>query len=224
MRTGELSKEQVKRPLEVERAFLTVAQRSNFSPLTALAYHAWRERSLSLLSGTHLPLDREARLFLAHAKPRRAERWLDVGTSTGFYAGVLAQAGCDVLAIDVSPAMLRAAAVRQRDDRIEYGLLNVEDSGLPSECFDGVTVGATLGETARPLLALSETARLLKPGGRLWLMYVARTGGEVQAFLSRFGGATFLDRAQVAAALPNCRLETALEVGSVVFELFRKRA
>ncbi|PYE54505.1 class I SAM-dependent methyltransferase [Deinococcus yavapaiensis] len=223
MRTGELSKEQVKRTPRNESVFLTTAQRSNFSPLTALGYHAWRARSLGLLSGTTLPLEREARLFLAHAKPRPGERWLDVGTSTGFYAGVLASAECDVLAIDISPAMLRAASARVRNDAIEWGLLNVEDSGLPSESFDGITVGATLGETARPLLALAEMERLLKPGGRLWTMYVARTGGEVQTLLSHFGGATFPDRAQVAAALPACSLQTALEFGPVVFELYGKR-
>lgn len=223
MRIGAHSKEALKRATPLGRLKFTPAQCSNLSPLVARGYHSWRTRSLGLLSGEAFGLDREARLFRALARPGPGERWLDVGTSSGFYAGVLAEAGARVLALDVSPAMLRAAQERQASAHIEWGLLNIEDSGLPSGRFHGVTVGATLNETADPERALGEVQRLLRPQGRLWLMYVARSGGEVQRALSRLGGTTFPDRAEVARALHACDLRAALVVREVTFELYVRR-
>ncbi len=76
---------------------LTLAQRSNLSPLTAWGYPIWRERSLTRLSGQFFPPAREAALFQALCRPQPGELWLDAGTSAGFFAGVLARAGCRVL-------------------------------------------------------------------------------------------------------------------------------
>ena len=222
MRMRRHSKEGLKRGGGVSPP-LSPAQRSNFLPPVAWAYPAWRARSLGWLSGRDLPLSREAALFRALARPGRGESWLDVGTSAGFYAGVLAAAGAWTLAADISPAMLAVAARRHASPRIEYALLNVEESGLPAASFDGVTVGATLNETARPYALLGECQRLLRPGGRLWLMYIARTGSPAQGALHALGGLTFPGRAQVARALPDCTLSAAADFGEVVFELFVRK-
>ena len=163
----------------------TPAQRSNELALTAAGYMAWRRRSLSWLSGGALPLEREAAFFLASCRPQPQQVWLDMGTSAGFYAGVLAGAGAQVLACDLSAAMLRQAARRETHPNITYALLNAEAYGLPAESFDGVTIGATLNETAHPRAMLAEAPRLLRPGGQLWLMALARDGSPKQALAAR---------------------------------------
>jgi 2-polyprenyl-3-methyl-5-hydroxy-6-metoxy-1,4-benzoquinol methylase len=198
---------------------LSLAQRSNTLELTARGYALWRARSLGLLSGRPFSLVREARMFRALCQPQPGERWLDAGTSAGFYAGVLADSGCRVLAADLSAPMLREGQRREPSARIDWALLNLEDSGLPSGGFDGVTVGATLNETHDPARFLRELARVLRPGGQLWLMYVPRTGGPLQGLLSRpaLGGLNFPDPAWVGRQLPGMTLVDGLGVGAVSF-------
>ncbi|GGI82981.1 class I SAM-dependent methyltransferase [Deinococcus wulumuqiensis] len=199
---------------------LTAAQRSNFFSLTAWAYPLWRARSLTLLAGEPFGLAREARLFLGLCRPAAGERWLDVGTSTGFYAGVLARAGCRVVAADLSPVMLHAAARREPRPQIEWVQANLESTDWRPARFDGVVVGATLNETADPWRLLRSGERLLRPGGQLWLMFVPRTGGPLQGLLSRLGGLTFPDLSAVEAALPGCTLVHARRAGQVQFARF----
>lgn len=216
---------------------LTTAQRSNTLALTAAGYHAWRTHSLSLLTGQPFSLEREAQLFLGLCRPVAGQRWLDVGTSTGFYAEVLARAGCGVLACDLSDPMLQAAHARLRRDRaaghlapevlgqITWAQLNMEAGGLPDADFDGVTVGATLNETHDPLRLLAECERVLRPGGTLWLMYILASGGPLQRLLGMgpAGGLSFPDPAEVARALPGCQRVDALSVGTLALERFVKR-
>ncbi|MBZ9713679.1 class I SAM-dependent methyltransferase [Deinococcus multiflagellatus] len=207
-------------PQHQENLNLTLAQRSNLWPPTARAYHAWRARSLRLLGAPGLTLAREAALLRALCRPGPGQQWLDAGTSSGFYAGVLARAGAEVLAADLSAPMLQEAQRRQRGLGIQWAQLNLEASGLPAHRFDGVTVGATLNETHDPARLLAELARLLRPGGQLWLMYLRRTAGPLQAALARpaLGGLSFPDPAWVARALPGLRLTHGLNVGAVRFE------
>ncbi|WP_161882046.1 class I SAM-dependent methyltransferase [Deinococcus alpinitundrae] len=195
----------------------TPAQRSNLLTLTALGYQSWREQSLTLLTGRPLPLSREAAYFGALCRPQAGQAWLDIGTSSGFYAGVLARAGARVLACDISPAMLKVAARRETSPLIQYALLDAERSGLPDQSFDGVTIGATLNETARPRQMLAEAARLLRPGGQLWLMTLARDGSGLQAALGRFGGLSFPDEAQLHAWLPQLEAVGSWRRANVLF-------
>ncbi|UQN05331.1 class I SAM-dependent methyltransferase [Deinococcus sp. QL22] len=203
---------------------LSVAQRSNLWPITALGYAWWRARSLTLLGGQAFGLAREAKLFRSLCRPQPGQSWLDAGTSTGFYAGVLAQVGCRVLAADLSAPMLAEAQRREPSDQIDWAMLNLELSGLPSESFDGVTVGATLNETNDPARFLQELSRLTRPGGQLWLMYLPRTAGPLQTLLSKaaLGGLSFHDPAWVARQLPGCQRTHLLHVGAVVFERYEK--
>lgn len=200
---------------------LSAAQRSNLFPLTAAGYAWWRERSLRAL-GADFTLEREAALFRALCRPQAGQDWLDVGTSAGFYAGVLARADCRVLAVDLSAPMLREGARREPDARIDWAQLNMERSDLPDASFDGVTVGATLNETRGPAALLAECARVLRPGGQLWLMYLRRTGGPLQSLFERpaAGGLNFPDPAWVARHLPGLTRTDGLGVGAVQFERY----
>ena len=200
---------------------LTLAQRSNFVPPVALGYSLWRAQSLTLLSGQPFALRREAALFLRQARPQAGRRWLDIGTSAGFYAALLAQAGAEVVAADLSPAMLREAARRTAGLGISFVKANAEALPLPwAAQFDGVTIGATLNETHSPARLLSEAARVLRPGGGLWLMYLLDTAGPLQRLLTRpaFGGLTFPSPAWVGAQLPGCPLVMGVQYGAVRFE------
>ncbi|MGY2893592.1 class I SAM-dependent methyltransferase [Deinococcus sp. UYEF24] len=200
----------------------TAAQRSNLLTLTATGYMTWRARSLSLLTGTAFGLDREAALFRALCAPQPGEDWLDVGTSGGWYAGLLAADGARVLACDLSPAMLKVAERRERSPNIDYALLNAEATGLPGGSFDGVTIGATLNETGSAETMLRESARLLRGGGQLWMMYLGRNGGPAQAALSALGGLSFPDPAELPAWLPGMRRTDLLRAREVVFERWIK--
>lgn len=202
---------------------LTLAQLSNFLPVTAWGYGWWRKRSLSWLGGEAFSLGREARLFLALCRPQVGQHWLDAGTSTGFYAGVLAGVGCRVTAVDLSLAMLRVAAQREGSPLIAWQQANVEEAPWPDATFDGVTVGATLNETARPDVFLRELERVLKPGGHLWLMFVPDTGGAVQGALSRLGGLSFPEPAWVERQVRHCAPVHAFRVGNVQFMALVKR-
>lgn len=201
---------------------LTPAQRSNLLQITAVGYMSWRTHSLSLLTGTAFPLQRETQLFLAQCNPQPGQRWLDIGTSGGYYAGVLAGEGASVLACDLSAAMLRVAAAREPSPLIDFALFNAEDSWLPAASFDGITIGATLNETASAPAMLRESARLLRPGGQLWMMYLARNAGPSQTLLSRLGGLSFPDPAQLSSWLPGMERSALFRVGEVVFERWIK--
>ncbi|MBZ9751454.1 class I SAM-dependent methyltransferase [Deinococcus sp. HMF7604] len=209
-----------------ENLNLTLAQRSNLWPLTARGYASWRAESLRLLGARGYSLEREAALFRALCAPQPGQRWLDAGTSAGFYAGVLARAGAEVLAADFSAPMLREAQRREPGPQIEWRQLNLEASGLLGGHFDGVTVGATLNETHDPARLLRELTRLTRPGGQLWLMYVRRTAGPLQHLLARpaLGGLTFPDPAWVSRQVPELTLAAGLSVGAIRFERFVKDA
>lgn len=204
---------------------LSLAQRSNLWPVTARGYAWWRARSLTLLGGQAFGLAREADLFRGLCCPQPGQSWLDAGTSTGFYAGVLARAGCRVLAADLSAPMLAQARQREQSDQIDWAMLNLEQSGLQGESFDGITVGATLNETHDPARFLQELSRLTRPGGQLWLMYIPRTAGPLQTLLGTAagGGLSFHDPAWVARHLPGCQRTHLLHVGAVVFERYEKQ-
>jgi len=202
----------------------TAAQLSNLLPLTAAGYMSWRRASLSLLSGAPFGLEREAALFRALCRPQAGQQWLDAGTSGGWYAGVLAACGAQVLACDLSPAMLRVARRREPDVRIDYALLDAGDTGLPAASFDGITIGATLNETGSAPALLRESARLLRPGGQLWVMYLARNGGPSQHLLTALGGLNFPDPAELAGWLPGLRRHDLRRARDVVFERWIKES
>jgi len=58
---------------------------------------------------------------------------------------------------------------------------------LPSDSFDTVVMAALLEHLKTPAVALCETRRLLKPGGRLVLTTPTPLGGRVHAWGSRLG-------------------------------------
>jgi SAM-dependent methyltransferase len=101
----------------------------------------------------------------------RRVRLLDVGSGNGAFAQMLQDAGHEVFGLDRDAAQVKALG-----DRLGTRLHVVgQVEALPYlAChFDVVTASQTLHRFA-PGLALSEIARVLKPGGRLAIAYNTR--------------------------------------------------
>lgn len=171
------------------KAPLTLAARTNLWPLTALGYEAWRQRALTLLSGRPFPLDEELSLMLKRVQPVAGRVFLDLGTSTGLYARALLEAGAArVYALDLSPAMLRVALqkARGRDGFVPL-LARAEAIPLPETSVDGVVVGGSWNEFPDPEQVIHELYRVLKPDGRLWVMFSHRSQSPLQRLLEGAG-------------------------------------
>jgi SAM-dependent methyltransferase len=97
-------------------------------------------------------------------------RVLDAGTGTGYGAALVAEAGREVVAVDASRTALEFAAERFGSD-VDFQLANVLDLPFPDSTFDAVTcfeVIEHVQESDQERL-VSELARVLKPGGKLYL-------------------------------------------------------
>lgn len=72
---------------------------------------------------------------------------------------------------DITPAMLQRARQRAREARLTIDLQIADSHALPftDNSFDAVIMHLILAVVPRPQLALQETMRVLKPGGRIYL-------------------------------------------------------
>lgn len=156
---------------------ITLAQRSNFIPPTAWVYEdAWRKKSIGWLSGEAFSFDDERALLLDWLAPANGELLLDIGCSSGFYARSLQQAAPEaaVAAIDFSRPMLQDARKRARAEGRRLYLLQADAQALPfaAQSAEGLACGGSLNEFARPEIALKEARRIIKPGGRFFMMHL----------------------------------------------------
>ncbi len=216
------------------RLRLPLAQRSNFWPPTAKLYEPlWRNRSLSLLTRGAFSTTRELALMLEWTRPQPAQLWLDAACSTGLYSRtLLAHANdLDVHALDISLPMLRVAQREGQKAGLAFVLVHGDVNALPYEdgVFDGVVCGGSLNEFLDVPRAVGEFSRVLKPGGRLWLMYLSKAetwpgqGGQRLLGLSgiRFIGPKTLEGQAARAKL---KLQSAQYRERVAMALFRKAA
>jgi SAM-dependent methyltransferase len=112
--------------------------------------------------------------FLLRHLPDGREAALDAGCGTGAFARVLAEHFDHVLAIDLSPEMLRLARDRSRDvSNLEYRQADLRDDGLPAASFDCIATIATLHHL-RLDEALTKLIAALRPGGVLLVLDLYR--------------------------------------------------
>ncbi|MHB9004384.1 MAG: class I SAM-dependent methyltransferase [Coriobacteriia bacterium] len=108
---------------------------------------------------------------------QRAEgRVLLVGAGTGQDFELL-PSGCDVIAIDISPAMVELARERAARCRssISVVAMDVQDLAFTSGAFDTVLAVCVFCSVARPSAGLLEVRRVLRPGGRLLMIEHVRS-------------------------------------------------
>jgi demethylmenaquinone methyltransferase / 2-methoxy-6-polyprenyl-1,4-benzoquinol methylase len=105
------------------------------------------------------------RLVTEALEPRPGERILDVAAGTGTSSAPLAQAGAFVAALDLSLGMLIVGKQRLPD----LAFLAGDALRLPFRdgSFDAVTMTFGLRNVEDPVAALTEMARVTRPGGRL---------------------------------------------------------
>jgi ubiquinone/menaquinone biosynthesis C-methylase UbiE len=118
-------------------------------------------------------LERVRRDIAARLNP--GDRVLDLGCGTGALAARLAQKGCQVTGVDVSPQMLGQAAQRLRQDHLEERLALRElgvaelDTAFADASFDAVVSTLLFSELSDDEISytLAQCMRILRPGGQL---------------------------------------------------------
>jgi demethylmenaquinone methyltransferase / 2-methoxy-6-polyprenyl-1,4-benzoquinol methylase len=140
----------------VRRVFDAVAERYDLmNDLMSLGLHrAWKAFAISI------------------ARPRPGERVLDIATGSGDLAAGLGRKvlpGGEVWITDINRRMLERGRDRLLDSGLAVPAVQCDGERLPfpAAYFDCVTVGFGLRNMTRKEAALTEMARVLKPGGRL---------------------------------------------------------
>jgi SAM-dependent methyltransferase len=215
-----------------KRPRVPLAQSSNFWPLTAAVYEPlWRRRSLSLLTAGSFSTARELELMLAWLKPQPQERILDAAASAGLYARTLLRhtPNLEIHALDFSFTFLKKAQVYAKQSGVEPVFVHADVRALPyrDAVFDALVCGGSFNEFTDIPGALTEFARVLKPGGWMWLMYLTRAEGwpgrTVQG-LVRLSGLRFVAPARLEqeAQQAGFGLERAQYRGPVALALFQR--
>lgn len=94
-----------------------------------------------------------------------AGRLLDIGCAGGEFLAAAAARGWIAEGVEIEPGL----AARAAGAGFEVHTVPVEKAGLPPRTFDAVTAFEVFSQMAAPAAAAAEAARLLKPGGRLYL-------------------------------------------------------
>ena len=113
--------------------------------------------------------DLEALVKLVAVVP--GARALDIATGAGHTALALAKAGADVVASDITPAMLAETLdnAREQELTVETALADATDLPFEASSFDIVTARMAPHHFPDPAAFVGEVARVLRPGGRFGL-------------------------------------------------------
>jgi SAM-dependent methyltransferase len=123
------------------------------------------------------------------AGPRPSDRLLDIATGGGNVARAFAPHVGAVLATDLTPAMLAAAAASLRSQgltNVEFAEADAEDLPFAAGSFEIVTCRIAPHHFPRPDRFVTEVARVLAPGGRFLLVDSTVPAGPVGDFWNRF--------------------------------------
>lgn len=157
--------------------------------------HTWWDSN-----GPSRPLHDLNPVRLAYVRERvalKGARVCDVGCGGGLLSEALAGEGAEVVGTDLGPEVIGVARLHAFESgaRVDYRLMSVEDlaTAEPGR-FDAVTCMEMIEHVPDPAAVIAACARLLKPGGRLFVSTLNRTPF---AFLAAIVGAEY-----VAGLLP----------------------
>ena len=143
-------------------------------PAAREAYDAWHLEHATD-AGAEAPWHRLIRLHLDASRDLTGRRVLEIGCGRGEFACWMAghpQAPRTVVAADFSPAAVeigKQAAREQGLNGIHWEINDIQAIQHPAESFDTVFSCETVEHVPQPELAIRELARVLRPGGRLFL-------------------------------------------------------
>ena len=112
-------------------------------------------------------------LLVNELSPEPLGEVLDVGTGAGYLLKTLAPQVKRAMGVDISSDALQLARTQVQGAGFSHCVFRRADMySLPcaADEFDTVTMGRVLAQAADPVAALTEAARVLRPGGRLVLI------------------------------------------------------
>jgi 2-polyprenyl-6-hydroxyphenyl methylase/3-demethylubiquinone-9 3-methyltransferase len=130
--------------------------------------------------------------FVAERAPPAGARVLDVGCGGGLLCEALARAGASVSGIDLAPGMIEVARLHATEQslQIDYRVAAAEAvAESAAGTFDIVTSMEMLEHVPEPEAMIATLARLVRPGGHLFLSTLNR---NLRSFLLAIVGAEYL--------------------------------
>ena len=120
---------------------------------------------IALLSDENWNHNRHYHKFLLRQIPEHCEHALEIGCGTGEFSRLLAQCSEKVLAVDLSPQMIRLAGERSQAYRnIEFVMADVMIYPFSDEQYDCIATISTMHHLPTEIL-LRRIKKILKPGG-----------------------------------------------------------
>ena len=176
--------------------------------------------------------------YVAARTPLAGSQVLDVGCGGGILSEALARAGARVTATDLAPELVKVARLHMLESGVQVEYLVQAVEALAEErpgSFDAVTCMEMLEHVPDPGAIIKACARLLRPGGQLFLSTLNRTpaafalaivGAEYVARLLPRGThryADFIKPSELAAWLREAGLQLE-DVSGLFYDPLRQRA
>ncbi|BAK67394.1 putative ArsR family transcriptional regulator [Sphingobium sp. SYK-6] len=142
----------------------------------AAAYFAAHAAEWDRLRALHVPTEDVDEAILLAIGDHHVGTLVDIGTGTGTMVHLLAGRADSMIGIDRSPEMLRFGRAKLlqagvTNAELRQGDMNALD--LPSGSADTVVLHQVLHYAQRPAAVIAESARILKPTGKLIVIDVA---------------------------------------------------
>ena len=144
---------------------------TNWYNVQAPFYHFWRDNYEGALV-------QQIASAMQHEQPKSV---LDAGCGTGLFSIGLARIfrDCSFTGIDRSQGMIEVARKQSRKSKVDnttFELGDVEALRFERGSFDAVTAAGLFCNLENPIPALNEFARVLKPGGKAFIVEFDRRG------------------------------------------------